>query len=116
MSIQLMENMVFTSIFVDEEMKVLTFRNDDITFIFYHSQDCCEDVYIESIVGYLDDLIGSPILLAESSSNTGENSESEWTFYKFATRKGYVDVRWVGFSNGYYSMSVNLKIINHSIN
>ena len=84
------------------------------SFKLYHSQGCCESVSIESVVGDLADLVGEPLLVAEES--TGETPadykfeyEPEsytWTFYKFATRKGYVDVRWLGESNGYYSESV----------
>jgi hypothetical protein len=84
-----------------------------------HSQSCCESVDIESIVGDLADLVGEPILLAEEVTHEGTNPEGvpvpeyqdsfTWTFYKFATRKGYVDVRFYGASNGYYSESVNLE-------
>ena len=82
----------------------------------HHHQDCCENVTIESIVGDLADLVGEPLLMAEESTS---NKHPEgctprwcsewftWTFYKFATRKGYVDVRWLGESNGYYSESVD---------
>lgn len=81
----------------------------------YHEQDCCEHVYIESIVGDLEDLVGSPILMAEEVTNIDEPPTSErgesytWTFYKFATNKGYVTIRWYGSSNGYYSESVSFS-------
>jgi hypothetical protein len=103
----------FTSVVATEDE--LVFKDDLGTFTFYHQQDCCEHVYIESIVGDLNDLVGEPLLLAEESSSESTTSEEEyfsdtstWTFYKFATKKGYVDVRWLGESNGYYSESVDL--------
>lgn len=78
-------------------------------FEFWHIQDCCETVEIESIVGDLSDLVGAPLLMAEEVTKQEEvgQGSSTWTFYKFATKKGYVDVRWLGESNGYYSESVS---------
>lgn len=104
----------FTSVIADDTR--IVFENSEVKYEFYHCQDCCEDVYIEDICGDLDDLVGTPLLIAEESvSNenpegiTKEDQDSfTWTFYKFATTKGYVDVRWYGESNGYYSESIDL--------
>jgi hypothetical protein len=84
-------------------------------FLFGHYQDCCESVDINDIVGDLQDLVGEPLLIAEEVSGATEPDEEHYesytyTFYKFATRKGYVDVRWLGESNGYYSESVDLFV------
>ena len=94
--------------------------DDGMVYTFAHSRDCCESVTIESITGDLSDLVGSPLTMAEESSQDGKEAglafpneytpdSSTWTFYKFATLKGYVDVRFFGESNGYYSESVYMS-------
>jgi len=99
----------------DDEMVFVT--ADGERFMFAHSQDCCERVDIDDIVGDLQDLVGSPLLQAEEVSGVapvefdeGDHESVTWTFYKFGTRKGWVDVRWLGESNGYYSESVDLFV------
>ena len=102
---------------VDEEK--LYFEFEDCVYLMHHWGDCCEVVEIEDICGDLQDLVGYPILLAEESTNSEDNPKDKewddsftWTFYKLATKKGYVDIRWYGTSNGYYSEEVNLTKFN----
>ncbi len=96
--------------------------DDEEKYELYHEQDCCESVSIEDINGDLDLLIGSPLTQAEEvvGGDEPDNADPEitkyadcvtWTFYKLATKKGHVVIRWFGTSNGYYSETVNfLKI------
>ena len=105
---------VLSEVNVGEEEIIFT-CNDGSKFKMYHSQDCCESVTVEDVIGDAQDLIGYPLLMAEevTSDKNPEGIAKEyqesftWTFYKFATIKGYVTIRWYGESNGYYSESVD---------
>ena len=101
---------IISKIDVDKKENTITFHTYNGTFKMFHEQDCCEDVYIESIVGDLNDLINNPITMAEEIIDEldAEDGHITYTFYKLATIKGYVDIRWNGESNGYYSESVDL--------
>lgn len=89
-------------------------HNENSYFAIFHEQDCCEDVDLYDVIGDLDDLVGSPILMAEEVTDQThplleKTDESfTWTFYRFATIKGHVLLRWFGTSNGYYSESMTV--------
>jgi hypothetical protein len=98
----------------------LIFTCDDGTkYRMFHEQDCCESVSLDDVCGNIDDLMGTPIIVAEEVANEPPKVEREyepysgtWTFYKLATVKGWVDLRWYGTSNGYYSESVDFEKID----
>lgn len=105
----------------EDKDEILFTSNDGTRYKMYHDQECCEGVYVEDICGDLANIIGSPLLMAEEATSNenpeGCNLEDQdsftWTFYKFATAKGYVTIRWYGESNGYYSESVSFKKLDY---
>jgi hypothetical protein len=100
-----------------ESERIIFETSEGEKYEMYHSQSCCERVDVYDVIGDVEDLIGSPILMAEEAESAKDpidviiqnpyHKESfTWTFYKLATIKGYVTIRWYGTSNGYYSESV----------
>ena len=104
----------------------IVFEGPEGSYAMYHSQDCCESVYLvdfdESELSLLEN---SPILYATEDSKdvsgqpTGEpdpdgtyfythDDLAIWTFYNISTNKGTVNFRWYGSSNGYYSVDVTI--------
>lgn len=90
--------------------------DDGSEYTMYHSRDCCESVSIDDVEGDISDLIGRPITIADESTSSEnpegvvpeyQDSSFTWTFYRIATAKGFVVIRWYGESNGYYSESVD---------
>ena len=118
-TIEDMKGQVFTKVYVTDNKYEMIFENDEFIFTFYHEDDCCESVYVDDITGDLDDLVGKPLDIVEVARHEDTMPQGmdlkkpedsfTWTFYKFATIKGWVDVRWLGESNGYYSEEVDFK-------
>jgi hypothetical protein len=100
----------------DEEFVVRT--TSGLVFTFLHEQDCCESVYLEEIIGDIDDLVGHTVVMAEEASNNefvsgtscSQSDSYTWTFYRIATERGLVVLRFYGESNGYYGESVNVHV------
>ena len=119
MSVNVFEQMIGATIErINRTSDELTFHaTDGRVFRFHHYQSCCESVYIEDVTGDLDDLLGTPLVMAEEVSNMDAPKPEHvyesytWTFYRFGTNKGSVTVRWLGTSNGYYSESVNFEVL-----
>jgi hypothetical protein len=80
--------------------------DDGIGYQLVHYRNCCEYARFVDICGELEWLLNTPVLMAEQVD--GEHGYQEWehytwTFYKLATKRGYVTLSFLGNSNGYYN-------------
>lgn len=103
--------------------------SDGLTYQLCHERNSAwdsEEVYIESVTGDWQDIIGSPLWLAEAATSTdnpvdhvsrdfSDPASMLWTFYRFRTVKGSVDIRWFGGSHGYYSVGVDFQDITRHV-
>lgn len=105
--------------------KGVIFKSEDQTYMLVHLQWCCEDIWLEDMVGDLSDLENSEIIKAEKRKAISKeyneihkervekqqcNNSFEdicWTFYEIATNKGTVTLRFCG-PDAYYSTDVDL--------
>ncbi len=121
MSVQELLGQTLTSVENRGDEAIVFATTEGKIYRLFHRQDCCESVNVEDICGDLADLVGSPILEAEEMTSNENPPDAKqkaypdesftWTFYKFATIKGSVTIRWYGSSNGYYSESVDFQEI-----
>lgn len=110
MNINILKGKTIIDIQNNNNCELIFTCSDGKKYKMLHYQDCCEDVWLEDICGDLDNLLNTPILSAEEVCNedtSGKYESATWTFYKFSTAKGYVTLRWLGESNGYYSEDVD---------
>jgi hypothetical protein len=85
---------------------ILTFYFSDNSSIQFDSRPSNPDVYIDDICGDFDCLLGVPLLVAESSSKSGDVAECEWVFYIFSTIKGTINIRWFDTTSDYYCAEI----------
>jgi len=98
---------------VDESSSSVHFHTEcGKHYIMEHIQDCCESVYLDSVDGNLQGLVGGIVYSASMDSQDIPRPDdydgiARWTFYRISTDREFVHLTWRGSSNGYYSVGVS---------
>ncbi len=97
------------------DVSILYLKTDNYIAVFYYEPDCCATCTIDDVSGDLNSLVGSKLTTARVSTNKSEEEgdSNTWTYYHFATIKGYVDIKWFGESNGFYSEEVSMSMFKN---
>ncbi|GEP95554.1 DUF7448 domain-containing protein [Chitinophaga cymbidii] len=115
-----------TPLQIDVREDSIVFHFEDSKYGFFPDECYLNDasIFVEDINGDVLDLIGHPILKAESTSSTerpkgsmphDSYSHQEWTFYHIASIKGNVTIRWYGGSDEYSTSVSFIKIKDQSL-
>jgi hypothetical protein len=124
MEFEILRGKTITSFDINEDKsRIKISTSDGEEYLQYHQHDCCESVYVEDIVGDIEDILNVPVIeaLELSSPSPPDNKKTEyeesatWTFYRIETCKGGVWIRWYGESNGYYSERVDFILTKEEI-
>lgn len=102
----------------DDKDQLKFYRDDGKVVTMKHDQDCCESVEIVDISGDLNMLTGlvveAEVVTDDTYSpdlpNVWYDVDFQWTFYKIATINEFVCIRWLGTSNGYYAIEVDITV------
>jgi hypothetical protein len=93
-----------------DEVLIVTTALASPTFRLVHYQDCCEGAAVESVSGNPEDHIGKVVTLAEEDSVVADVGESSTrTTFRIQTEAGEFVIVWLGESNGYYNVSVEVE-------
>lgn len=94
---------------VETHGSTVVLTTDRGTFTFAHRQDCCESVILEEAPETYDGT-GEVILRAEVRvvDLPYQHGIRRATFYYIATEFDEVNMRWMGTSNGYYGVGVDV--------
>lgn len=85
-----------TLVKIDLEDNIIKFWDDeDNEYHMLHHQDCCEDVFVDDVVGCIDDLLYSPIIEAREASSNPEDAEYFWK--NFYSDEEFVMEKMAGF-------------------
>jgi hypothetical protein len=113
-----LKGMTIKNIVLDDTTLIET--TDGQRFQLVHHQDCCENVGLHTTFGKIEDVIGSPITLAEDDhpgdpewfiSPEYRYESHTWSRFILETEKGRLEVWFLGSSNGYYGESVSFEKI-----
>ncbi len=90
--------------------EVIISFTDGTEIVQNHDQNCCEEVSVSQVDGDIKRHLNAELYtIEEKTQDMGDAADETgtWTFYTMVTSRGYLDWRWQGESNGYYSESVD---------